>query len=166
MACLLKGHGTGDETMKISLPEKRAYYPASRNEPDYLLCWIPATELAQLAAEGRVAQDITDDYPGGLEVEVTASAFEDVALDLGVDPETIRQAYAQLVERKRRGQPHALPASGRVDGAWLESVARAAGGPLETFPVGPGDLDFSIGGPPPEPKMSDGQDALTVMQNL
>ena len=152
--------------MKISLPEKRAYYPASKNEPDYLLCWIPATELAQLAAEGRVAQDITDDYPGGLEIEVTASAFEDVELDLGASPETIRQAYAQLFERKRRGEPHALPESGRVDGAWLEDVAKTAEGPLASFAVGPADLVFSIGVPPPEPKMSDGQDALTVMQNL
>jgi hypothetical protein len=159
-------HGTGDETMKISLPEKRAYYPASKNEPDYLLCWIPATELAQLAAEGRLAQDIADDYPGGLEIEVTASAFEDVELDLGASPETIRQAYAQLFERKRRGEPHALPESGRVDGAWLEDVAKTAEGPLASFAVGPADLVFSIGVPPPEPKMSDGQDALTVMQNL
>lgn len=152
--------------MKISLPEKRAYYPASKNEPDFLLCWIPATELAQLVDEGRVAQDILDDYPGGLEVEVSAAAFEDVELDLGVDPETIRQAYTRLVEREKRGEPHALPKSGRVDGAWLEEVSRAAEGFMEVFAVGPDDLDFAAGQSPPEPKMSDGQDALTVMQNL
>ena len=152
--------------MKISLPEKRAYYPASKNEPDYLLCWIPAAELAELASEGRVARDISGDYPGGLEIEVSASAFEDVELDLGVEPKTLRQAYVRLFERKRRGEPHALPESGSVDGAWLEEVARAAEGPLEVFAVGPGALDFSVGGSPPEPKMSDGQDALTVMQNL
>lgn len=152
--------------MKISLPDKRAYYPASKNEPEYLLCWIPAAELAQLASEGRVAADIGDDYPSGLEIEVSASAFEEVELDLGANPETIRQAYEQLNERKRRGEPHALPESGRVDGAWLEEVARTAEGPLASFSVGPGDLVFSIGVPPPEPEMSDGQDALTVMQNL
>jgi hypothetical protein len=152
--------------MKISLPEKRAYYPASQNEPEYLLCWIPPEELAQLASQGRVAADITDDYPSGLEIEVSESAFKDVELDLGANPETIKQAYAQLFERKRRGEPHALPASGRVDGEWLEEVARTAEGPLPSFAVGPNALVFSIGVPPPEPKMSDGQDALTVMQNL
>ena len=84
--------------MKISIPEARAYYPASKNEPDYLLCWIPAGELAQLANEGRIARDILDDYPGGLEIEVTDSAFEALGLDLGISAEAIRRAYAHLPE--------------------------------------------------------------------
>jgi hypothetical protein len=140
--------------MKISIPEARAYYPASENEPDYLLCWIPAGELAQLASEGRIAKGILDDYPGGLEIEVTDQAFEAVELDLGISAEAIRRAYAEL------------PGSEVVDGVWLEKKAMAA----ELAPV-----DFSselaFTGPAskeamPKPKMSDGQDARSVMQNL
>jgi hypothetical protein len=151
--------------MKISVPETRAYYPASKNEPEYLLCWVPATELAQLVDQGRVARDILEDYPGGLEVEVSASAFEEVEMDLGVSPEAIKQAYESLWERKRHGDPTALPESGRVDGAWLEDVARVAASGLFPFAIDAG-LEFAAGERPPQPKMSDGQDARTVMQNL
>jgi hypothetical protein len=140
--------------MKISIPVARAYYPASKNEPDYLLCWIPAGELAQLANEGRIARDILDDYPGGLEIEVTASAFEEVGLDLGASPEAIRQAYADLTE------------PGVVDGAWLEERAIAAeSGPL-AFGIGPDFASFVSDEAVPKPRMSDGQDARSVMQDL
>jgi hypothetical protein len=150
--------------MKISVPEARAYYPASKNEPEYLLCWIPAVELAQLVDQGRVSRDILDDYPGGLEVEVSASAFEDVELDLGVSPEALRRAYGSLLEQKRHGDTRALPESGRVDGAWLEEKARATESGLMSFDTLL--LDLAAGETPPQPKMSDGQDARTVMQNL
>ena len=151
--------------MKISVPETRAYYPASKNEPEYLLCWVPATELAQLVDQGRVARDILEDYPGGVEIEVSASAFEEVEMDLGVSPEAIKQAYESLWERKRHGDPTALPESGRVDGAWLEDVARVAASGLFPFAIDAG-LEFAAGERPPQPKMSGGQDARTVMQNL
>jgi hypothetical protein len=152
--------------MKISLPKSRAYYPASKNEPDYLLCWIPATELAQLVDEGRVTPDILDYYPGGLEIEVSTSAFEDVDLNLGISPEEVAQAYASLLERKRMGDLHALPESGKVDGSWLEEAVRAARDTTPAYAVGEYDLAFASGEMPPEPEMSDGQDALAVMQNL
>lgn len=141
-------------TMKISLPEARAYYPASKNEPDYLLCWIPAGELAQLAREGRIAGDILDDYPGGLEIEVTDSAFEAVGLDLGISAEAIRRVYA------------GLPEPVLVDGAWLEEEAKAAA--LEPVSFGtPMDREgLASKEAMPKPKMSDGQDARSVMQNL
>ncbi len=140
--------------MKISIPETRAYYPASKNEPDYLLCWIPARELAQLANEGRIARDILDDYPGGLEIEVTDAAFEAVELDLGTSPEAIRRAYAELTE------------PGLVDGAWLEERAIAAEKGALDFGIGP-DLESLVSGEAvPKPKMSDGQDARSVMQSL
>ena len=139
---------------EISIPVTRAYYPASKNEPDYLLCWIPAGELAQLANEGRIARDILDDYPGGLEIEVTDSAFEAVELDLGTSPEAIRRAYADLTE------------PGVVDGAWLEKKATAAeSGPL-AFGIEPDFASLMSDEAVPKPKMSDGQDARAVMQNL
>ena len=140
--------------MKISIPEARAYYPASKNEPDYLLCWIPAGELAQLANEGRIARDILDDYPGGLEIEVTDSAFEALGLDLGISAEAIRRAYANLPEPEL------------VDGAWLEEKAIAAELAPVAFDIGPGLAGAVSGEAVPKPSMSDGQDARSVMQNL
>jgi hypothetical protein len=140
--------------MKISIPVARAYYPASKNEPDYLLCWIPAGELAQLANEGRIARDILDDYPGGLEIEVTDSAFEAVELDLGISPEAIRRTYA------------GLPEPDVVDGAWLEGRAMAAGRGAVDFGIDPDLVGFESREAMPKPMMSDGQDARSVMQNL
>lgn len=146
--------------MKISVPAARTYYPASKNEPEYLLCWIPAEALAQLVDEGRVARDILDDYPGGLEIEVSASAFEDVELNLGTSPEAIRQTYVDLLERNALGE------SGMVDGVWLEEQAMAAENTSVAFDIGP-DLHKPISDTAaPGPKMSEGQDARSVMQSL
>lgn len=152
--------------MQINLPETRAYYLASKNEPGYLLCWIPAEELAQLVHDGRVARDILDDHPGGLELEVSAAAFDDVELELGVSPAAIKSAFEALRERQAQGDDRALPESGIVAGAWLEQKARQAEhGPIG-FAAGAGPFELAADETPPEPRMSDGLDARTMMQSL
>jgi hypothetical protein len=132
--------------MKIRMPSTRACYPASRNEPGRLLCWIPRRELEQLAAEGRVKPETLEDYPSGLEVRLSRPGFAEVGLDLGVDPDALHAAYQAL-----RGAG-ALPASGIVAGAHLE--AAATGG----FPPQLRAL--------PEPEWTAGEDARSVMGRL
>ncbi len=132
--------------MKIRMPSSRAIYPASRNEPHRLLCWIPRHELEQLAAEGRVKADILEYYPSGLEVRVSRPGFDEVGLDLGIDPKVLCEAYQAL------RQAGALPASGFVAGAPLEKAAQ--GGSLREV--------LTL----PEPEWTDGEDARTVMSKL
>ena len=145
--------------MKISTPSKRAYYPASKYEHDQLLCWIPEEELQRMVRFGQIAPDVLDDYPDGLEVEVSQAAFDELEIDFGVSPEAIRQAYAYHRGRK------ALPESGVVDGATLERVAQEPlRGAPEGFVKGVGVL--SAGEKFPEPEMTDGEDPRTVMLGL
>jgi hypothetical protein len=82
--------------MKIRVPRERAYYPASRNEPDRLLCWLPPEDLQELVRQGRAQDDILDYYPSGLEVEVTRQGLEEFRLDLGATPEALQEAYQTL----------------------------------------------------------------------
>lgn len=148
--------------MKIRTPSTRAYYPASRSEKDRLLCWAPQGELARMVQDGHIAQDVLDDYPDGLEFEVSKSAFNEFQIDLGISPEALSETYAELLAQGL------LPDSGRVDGASLERVAqeRERSG-LGAFTRGvPEDVEDSIRQKLPEPEMTDGEDPMTVMLSL
>jgi hypothetical protein len=143
--------------MKISVPNERAYYPASPNEPDRLLCWIPPGDLAELVRQGRVQDDILDYYPSGLEVEVTQESLDQFKLDLGASAEELQEAYRGLRRQ------HALPKSGMVVAASLEEIVQSPAkvrGFLKS-PVVPGAVEKL-----PEPEMTDGADARSVMQQL
>jgi len=147
---------------KIKIPKERAYYLASKNEKDRLLCWIPVEEYEHLIQEGHIPQHILDDYPDGLETEVSRPGFNEFQVDLGVSPETIKQAYADLLMRGL------LPRSGTVAGAKLESIAReieqsGAKGNMEWLATAG---DESILQELPEPAMTDGEDAMIVMRDL
>ena len=143
--------------MKIRMPTSRACYPASRNEPDRLLCWIPREELEQLAAEGRVQADVLEYYPSGLEVRLSREGFAELGLDLGVDPKELHRAYLAL------RQAGALPKSGVVAGADLEQAARSTGGAADALEVASA-RDMIL--PLPEPGWTDGDDPRTAMQRL
>jgi hypothetical protein len=143
--------------MKIRLPASRACYPASRNEPDRLLCWIPRHELEQLAAEGRVKPEVLEYYPSGLEVRLSREGFAEIGLDLGVDPKELYRAYQAL------RQAGALPESGVVAGSYLEQAARSTGGGAGALErPAPRDLSLAV----PEPGWTEGDDPRTAMQRL
>jgi hypothetical protein len=148
--------------MKIRTPSTRAYYPASANEKDRLLCWIPPAELERMVQDGRIVPDTLDDYPYGLELEVSRPAFNELHVDLGVDPEVLSEAYAELLEQGL------LPESERVDGASLERVAQRLerGGPGTPKRDIPRSIKRSISQKLPEPAMTDGEDPMTVMFKL
>ncbi len=145
--------------MRISLPKERAYYAASANEPEYLLCWIPAGDLAQLASQGKVQQDILEYYPDGLEVQVSGQDLEQFQLDLGADPEALRKAYQALSEMG------ALPGSGMVAASSLEKMVQGVKGPMGALAAAAA-LSFGPGKKLPEPEMTEGTDPRTVMQQL
>ena len=70
--------------MKIRTPAKRAYYPASPNEKTRLVCWMSRKAMQQMVREGQIPATHLEDYPDGLEVEVTEAAFEDFGISLNV----------------------------------------------------------------------------------
>jgi hypothetical protein len=147
---------------KISIPKERAYYLASENEKHRLLCWIPVEEYDHLIQEGRIPQYVRDDYPDGLELDVSGPGFDEFQVDLGVSPEALKEAYARLRTRAR------LPQSGTVAGATLELIAggieqRGNAGIRDLQPRG---VDEPITPELPEPAMTEGEDAMLVMRGL
>ena len=150
----------------ISTPTKRTYYPASPTEKDRLLLWIPREELESMAEEDLLPPSVSEDYPDGVEVEVTAPGFDELGLDLGVSPEILRALYKRLAER---GQ---VPPSGLVDGAALEKAARemvtieADTGPPMFTAESLERLSHLADREALEPTMSDGEEAETFLRDL
>lgn len=150
----------------ISTPTRRTYYPASPTEKDRLLLWIPRREVEGMAEEGLLPPSVLDEYPDGLEVEVTPSGFDELGLDLGASPETITALYRQLAER---GQ---VPRSGLVDGAALERAAREMvtieedAGPPRFTGESLERLSHLADRESLEPDMSDGEEAQAFLQSL
>lgn len=148
--------------MRIKIPKERAYYLASPNEEDRLLLWIPAQEYDRLIEEGRLSERVPDNYPDGLEVEVSTPGFAEFQIDVGVTPEAISRAYAELATRDL------LPRAGTVAGGHLESIASdftgRAPSELEGPPVDLGER--LVEGGVPEPAMTEGEEAMVVMREL
>lgn len=146
---------------KISIPKQRSYFLASPNERDRLLCWIPPEEYEQMVQGGQIPQRVVDDYPLGLELEVSREDFDEFQLDLGVSPEAIKLALLQALERGEV-QPDET-----VLGTDLESKAREA---EQGSAKGITDL-LAEATPEPqkklaEPEMTEGEDAMSVLSGL
>ncbi len=105
-------------TFKLKLPGTRSYHSASPNEPEWLMCWIPRGNLAELVGQNRVRHDIRRHFPQGLEVEVSEDAFAKIGLDLGIHPDLLVRTYLDLREAGR------LHPSGVVQAKSLEGLAR------------------------------------------
>jgi len=140
------------ENMSISIPTVRAYYPA-RTGKTRILCWLPGAELKKMISRGDAPADIVDDFPSGLEIEVSAEALDEYEIRLGFSPELICSAYSYFMNRG------SIDKSGLVNGASLDRILQQAqddgtGGNLEE------NLEhvFPVGNTLPGPEMSDGID--------
>ena len=136
----------------ISIPLARAYYPA-RTGITRILCWLPEDELQKMIIRGDAPDDINEDFPSGLEIEVSVEALDEYEIKLGLPPEQICRAYSYFVDRG------SVDKSGLVDGASLEGLLKQAllaggGNNLEE------NLEhvFSAADILPKPGMSDGSD--------
>src|SRR5471030_1671784 len=85
--------------MAISVPAERCYYVASPVEIDRILCWLPPGELWKLANSGQISPTVIDDYPSGLEIEVSDEQFALVALQLHLTASQIHNIYSDLRSR-------------------------------------------------------------------
>ncbi len=138
--------------MTISIPIARAYYPA-RTGLTRILCWLPKDELEKMIDRGDAPDDIIEDFPSGLEIEVSVEALDEYEIKLGFSPELICRAYSYFMDRG------SVDKSGLVDGLSLERILKQAlttrsGNDLEE------NLEqvFSMEKILPKPGMSDGTD--------
>ena len=135
--------------MKIRTPATRAYYPASPNEKTRIVCWISRDAMQRMVQEGQAPAQHLEDYPDGLEVEVTEEVFEEFGIKLDVTPTQLKRAYIKLLVDKR------LPASGMVEGMALEAMAMGSFMP-----------SFGAGRTFPEPEMTDGDDPMETLKRI
>lgn len=140
------------KNMTISIPLARAYYPA-RTGLTRILCWLPKDELMNMINRGDAPDDIIEDFPSGLEIEVSAEALDEYEIKLGFPPESICRAYSYFMDRG------SMDKSGLVDGASLERILEQAlmirtGNHLEENL----ELVFSKADILTKPGMSDGSD--------
>jgi hypothetical protein len=148
--------------MPIRLPLERTYYPASRDEPEQLLCWIPPHELEALIKAGRAPARLRDEHPLGLELEVSAHALSQAGIELPAPADSLKAAYLKLRNERR------LPASGYVQATYLEQGTRDNHAPLITAAADmiaepEGVLPSGLA---PEPAMSAGEEPDAAMRRL
>ncbi len=156
---------------KASTHTERSYYLASPNETHCLLMWIPLEEYPELEAREWIpdgaANELAEEYPLGLVIEVSEEGFQEFSLDLKIRPEKIKQTYLNL-----RGEKQ-LPPSGAVLAADLERMIRELEEPAEGLGLGErrrkalGRLGEELpSGKLRAPDLSDGEDALTFLSRL
>ncbi|MCK5116243.1 MAG: hypothetical protein KAR44_06555 [Candidatus Aegiribacteria sp.] len=138
--------------MTISIPLVRAYYPA-RTGITRILCWLPEDELNNMITRGNAPDDIIEDFPSGLEIEVSVEALDEYEIKLGFSPEQICRAYSYFMNRG------SVDKSGLVDGASLEGILKQA----LAIPTGSNleenlEQIYSRTEILPKPDMSDGSD--------
>lgn len=143
--------------MKIRVPKERAYYTASANEPEKLLCWLPPEDLADLVSQGKVQEDILEYYPNGLEVRVSREGLDEFKLDLGATPEELQEAYKSW--RKEHGQAESRMVKATILEEMAQSPAKARD--LDKFPFA-----SALVAKASEPDMTEGEDPRSVMQRL
>ena len=144
--------------MAIKVPRERVYYLSSENEPDDLLCWIPAVQYGQvvdpdLADRQRQVEKLKKYYPAGLEVPVTDEGFAEFKIKLGKEPAQLQEEFKRSKEQK------SLPQSGLLKADFVEQPEAAEEQPRFLGPMrggagpAPGER-----GKAPEPEMDEGED--------
>jgi hypothetical protein len=106
------------DMVDIAIPKKRAYYPASKNEEDRILCWIPREELEDKVKRKILPKQVLVNHPDGVEIDLLPDAFKEFKLDPKIDPTKIRKHFARLRRKKM------IEDDGLVDAAKLEGSLR------------------------------------------
>ena len=150
--------------MGIKLPKSMVYYSESRNQPEYLLCWIPPDSFPDVARDDRALDHLRKYYPNGIEIEVSEQALEAAGIKLALRPDDLRDAYVQLHEENR------LHESGMIAAETLQSIAGAlaevsfaAEGAAMARPMADASLLERTAEPP---EMTGDEDAETVFGRL
>jgi hypothetical protein len=101
----------------IRVPRRRAYYAASRNEPERLLCWLPREELEAKVERGEIPRKLLKDYPDGVEIDLLPEDMKEFKVEPKVSVAKLRRQYQRL---RRRNLLHE---SGVISAAALERAA-------------------------------------------
>lgn len=111
--------------MPISIPTNPVYYYEVTAKSTRLLLWLPWDYL-ELIAKGNVSKQILKDYPDGIDIEISKSAFKELRerynFEIEVNPFWIWRAFDALW---LKGVTKQLPCSGYIEKKFLERLATA-----------------------------------------
>jgi hypothetical protein len=142
----------------IKLPKKIVIYPQKRSKPDYLLCWIPADSYEHVASNQDVQEELTNDYPSGIEVELSEDGMEEFGIQFESSPDELRRAYLELNEEDL------LPQSGMIEVDFLVKYIdeRSGGRSIEeiTQPAPAEALSFGVAESDPLQKLKEGPEMV------
>lgn len=85
----------------ISLPEERSYYQTHENEPDRVLCWIPAQTLKEMRDKKLLDKKILTNFPNGMELNILSDEFDPFARHFGIETKEVIKTLKKL--RRKQG---------------------------------------------------------------
>lgn len=139
--------------MTIKSPKEAVYYYEASGGEFRLVYFIPLEELERLAQDGRIEAAVLEDYPDGVDLNVTKPDFDEFQELYGYrpenDPEELRRAFFAMLSATRGWR--SFRGSGFIPAADLEPVAETVEDSLEQEGLLAEEmLDFSVPSSLPE----------------
>jgi hypothetical protein len=123
--------------MAVQLPTETSYYYETSTRGTRIVICIPRREIERRVASERVRPEIIDDYPDGLDFEVSNYELDYFArqyeLQLEIDPHALQAAFQAFLSQS----PKTMPRNGFLSARFLDSIAdraRQSGVPAKPSP--------------------------------
>jgi hypothetical protein len=132
--------------MAIRSPKEAVYYYEASNGEFRLVYYIPPEELDRLFQDGSVQKTVLEDYPDGVDLNVTRPDFDELQERYGYrpdnDPEELRRAFFAMLSSTRDWQT--FRGSGFIPAADLEPLAKTVENSLQQEDLLPEEIDPSV----------------------
>ena len=127
-----------------------------------LRCEDSKEEYPKFFPDRKKQKEMKKYYPDGIEIEVSDEGFAEHKINMEMKPEKLKKAYHNLVKQ------NSIPKSGMVDGQSMKKDAKAKTIDILTSFSRAKDRKKAVKKirKLPEPKMTDGDDALTVFSKI
>lgn len=81
----------------LKQPDRIVIYPQRKNNPEYLLCWIPPGSFKDVSGNNPdTVTELQEYYPTGIETEFSQEGFDEFGISLPYQIEDLREAYLFL----------------------------------------------------------------------
>ncbi len=129
--------------MPIKLPVEIAYFYEISQVTDRLLYCIPKEQLQSMVEQGKVQENILDDYPDGVDIKVSPIQFKEFhdnyGLNFDMDPKIIWEAF-QFVKSKMEKKYFG---TGFIQKKYLEDVTKQIKSDYDQIISEPEKIDLS-----------------------
>ncbi|MFN2224608.1 MAG: hypothetical protein PVJ75_03675 [Chloroflexota bacterium] len=153
--------------MTIKSPKEAVYYYEASNGEFRLVYFIPPEELERLAQDGSIETQVLEDFPDGVDLNVTKPDFDEFQELYGYrpdnDPEELRRAFFAMLSGTRDWQ--SFRGSGFIPAADLEPLAETVEDSLQEKGLLPDEMvEFSVPSSLPERRAQSARQAAQQEQ--